>query len=114
MDAGALWALGVALVGVVLGAASLTWNIVAFLHSGARVKIEANQDMLLIDPVRGTQEPVVTLTVRNVGRMPCQVTRGRCSRHPEVAWLFFACRLSMARHSRAQSSRATLSLGVPL
>jgi hypothetical protein len=68
------WSLGVAIFAAVVGAVSLTWNIVAFIHSGARIKVEANADMLLVDPKAHESTPVVTVTVRNVGRMPCEVT----------------------------------------
>lgn len=73
MDGATAWALGVAVTGAVLSIASLTWNVVAFLHSGPRVKVESTPDMVLIDPAQGLQTPVVTVTVRNIGRMPCQI-----------------------------------------
>jgi hypothetical protein len=68
------WSLGVATFAAVVGVVSLTWNIVAFIHSGARIKVEGNADMVLVDPGAHESTPVVTVTVRNVGRMPCEVT----------------------------------------
>ena len=70
----AVWALGVALFGTLVAVASLTWNIVTFLHSGPRISLEGDTNMLLIDPQAREQVPVATVTARNVGRMPCEVT----------------------------------------
>lgn len=66
-----LW---VAVLGVVLGVASLTWHIVSFLLMAGRAKVSAQPNMVMFDPARGTQTPVLQITVRNVGRMPISVT----------------------------------------
>lgn len=70
MDSAPLW---VAVLGVMLGAASLTWHVVSFLMTGGRVIISASPDMLLLDARQKSSTPVITLTVRNIGRMPVSV-----------------------------------------
>jgi hypothetical protein len=64
-------ALVVAIIALAVSIAALTWQVVSFLYSGSRAKVEiANNDPLrrhvnMADPLQ--------VTVRNVGRVPVQV-----------------------------------------
>ena len=69
----------IAVLGVALGAASLTWHVVSFLLSAGRIKVTAAGNMRMIETGRQTAgESIITITVRNIGRMPVSV---------ETVWL---------------------------
>ena len=83
----------IAVLGVALGVASLTWQIVAHVLSGGRVKVTlkvgghsgqamASMPANKVTPAslkqitsQGFSQPVIAVDVRNVGRMPVTVER---------------------------------------
>ena len=81
---------GIAVFGAFIAAASLLWQVVQFRLSGVRVKVDARwgRDSLGIafDDYHDEDWPALVETVRNVGRVPVDittvtaVTRGRRSR----------------------------------
>ena len=66
-------ALIVAIVAVALSAVNVTWNVLAWLHSGSRVKVEVPRGFLVMqDGAAGSD--VISVTVMSVGRISISVT----------------------------------------
>lgn len=72
MDTATAITLGVAVLGLALSVASLTWNVVTWLHEGSRVKVEAAHAYGL-----GNMEPyghMLSIKARNAGRGSTSIT----------------------------------------
>lgn len=67
-----LAALIIAIVGLVIAVASLTWQAVTWFYEGARVKVEVTYGLVTCGPELSDQMVIVTAT--NVGRSPVGVT----------------------------------------
>lgn len=68
MTTAAFW---IALAGLVLAVVSLTWQVISWSFTGARVKVSLSRGF--VGYPDGRTRPVVIITARNVGRAPATI-----------------------------------------